>query len=187
MSVAKHFVGGVSEGRSQSLRSLLTPYQWLVLGVAWLGWVFDSMDATIYSLVLGPALKEFLGPQSSAEAVGWYGGIIFAIFLVGWALGGVVFGVLADYFGRARTLVITILFALISFGIVALSSNVRLSGAGAVHVNSPYAISMVQAALNQFYMLAAAAIVANVVVRDYATGYGQLIFSTPISKLTIRR
>lgn len=78
--------------------------------------------------------------------------------------------------------VITILFALISFGIVALSSNVRLAGAGAVHVNSPYAISMVQAALNQFYMLAAAAIVANVVVRDYATGYGQLIFSTPISK-----
>ncbi len=38
----------------------VTRYQWLVLFVAWLGWVFDSMDATIYALVLHPALEELL-------------------------------------------------------------------------------------------------------------------------------
>jgi MFS family permease len=87
----------------------LSGYQWLVLVVAWLGWVFDSMDATIYALVLAPALRELLGSRGSAENIGWYGGIIFAIFVAGWALGGIIFGVSADYFGRARTLVITIL------------------------------------------------------------------------------
>lgn len=87
----------------------LSRYQLLVLVVAWLGWVFDSMDATIYALVLTPALRELLGAAATPEAIGWYGGIIFSIFLIGWALGGVTFGVLADRFGRARMLVITIL------------------------------------------------------------------------------
>ena len=91
-------------------------YQYLVLATAWLGWVFDSMDATIYSLVLTPALRELLGPRGTPANIGWYGGIIFAVFLVGWALGGVVFGVLADYMGRARTLVITILIYAIFTG-----------------------------------------------------------------------
>ena len=80
----------------------LTGYQWLVLLVAWLGWVFDSMDALIYAQVMTPALKELLGARGSPQNIGWYGGIIFSIFIVGWALGGVLFGVLADYLGRSR-------------------------------------------------------------------------------------
>ena len=87
----------------------ISRYQWLVLFVAWLGWVFDSMDATIYALVMAPALKEILGPRGTPENIGWYGGLIFAIFVVGWAVGGIAFGITADYLGRARTLVITIL------------------------------------------------------------------------------
>jgi MFS family permease len=90
----------------------VTPYQWLVLVVAWLGWVFDSMDSTIYALVLHPALHELLadgGAAATTEQIGWYGGIIFSIFLVGWAVGGVGFGILADRLGRTRTLIITIL------------------------------------------------------------------------------
>jgi MFS family permease len=87
----------------------LSPYQWLVLLVAWLGWVFDSMDATIYALVMSPALGELLGNRASPETIGWYGGVIFAVFVAGWALGGVLFGIAADYIGRARTLVLTIL------------------------------------------------------------------------------
>jgi MFS family permease len=95
----------------------------LVLVVAWLGWIFDSMDATIYNLVLTPALRELLGPRSSPENIGWYGGIILAIFLVGWAVGGVLFGMLADYLGRARTLVITILIYALFTGLAALSHS----------------------------------------------------------------
>ena len=60
-----------------------TRYQWLVLVVAWLGWVFDSMDATIYALVLQPALRDLLpvqagGPVSQQEAILWHGGLIFS-------------------------------------------------------------------------------------------------------------
>jgi len=101
----------------------VTGYQWLVLVVAWLGWVFDSMDATIYALVMTPALKELLGRQGSSENIGWYGGIIFAIFVVGWALGGVIFGIAADYIGRARTLVITILIYAVFTGLAAFSHS----------------------------------------------------------------
>ncbi len=79
----------------------VTRYQWLVLFVAWLGWVFDSMDATIYALVLHPALEELLrisaGGAISVELVGWYGGIIFSIFLIGWAIGGVLFGIFSGF------------------------------------------------------------------------------------------
>ena len=103
----------------------ITRYQWLVLFVAWLGWVFDSMDSTIYALVLQPALTELLRTGASAsvsqEAIGWYGGIIFSIFLVGWAVGGVAFGVLADRVGRTRVLVWTILIYAIFTGLAALS------------------------------------------------------------------
>ena len=67
-----------------SWRRGVTRYQWIVLFVAWLGWVFDSMDATIYALVLHPSLEELLhiSDQSvlSAETIAWYGGIIFSVF-----------------------------------------------------------------------------------------------------------
>lgn len=119
--------------KQTSWREGVTPYQWLVLLVAWLGWVFDSMDATIYAIVLHPALEDLLtasagaGPSSpeaiGPEAIGWYGGIIFSIFLVGWAIGGVLFGVVADYFGRTKTLIITILIYAVFTGAAALSQT----------------------------------------------------------------
>ncbi|MBZ5545685.1 MAG: MFS transporter [Acidobacteriia bacterium] len=98
-----------SASRATSPWRQLSGYQWLVLFVAWLGWVFDSMDALIYSLVMTPALRELLGPHATPENIGRYGGAIFSVFVVGWALGGITFGVVADRLGRARTLVITIL------------------------------------------------------------------------------
>lgn len=105
----------------------VTRYQWLVLLVAWLGWVFDSMDSTIYTLVLHPALSELLGGGAgqavSSQLISWYGGIILAIFLIGWALGGVAFGVLADHFGRTRILVWTILIYALFTGLAALAQT----------------------------------------------------------------
>ncbi len=105
----------------------VTRYQWLVLLVAWLGWVFDSMDATLYALVLQPALNELLASQGagsvSPETIGWYGGIIFSIFLIGWAVGGVLFGIVADRWGRTRTLMVTILIYAVFTGMAALSAT----------------------------------------------------------------
>ena len=113
--------------QATSWRHGVSRYQWLVLFVAWLGWVFDAMDATIYALVLHPALHDLLRAQTggavSQEAIGWYGGIIFSIFLVGWAVGGVLFGIVADRFGRTKTLVFTILIYALFTGMAALSAT----------------------------------------------------------------
>ena len=110
-----------------SWRRGVTREQWLVLIVAWLGWVFDSMDATIYALVLHPALAELLHPSPGGsvpqEDIAWYGGIIFSIFLIGWTIGGIAFGILADRIGRTRTLMITILIYASFTGLAALSQE----------------------------------------------------------------
>ena len=105
----------------------VTRYQWLVLFVAWLGWVFDAMDSTIYTLVLHPALHELLGAktggQVSQETMAWYGGIILSIFLIGWAIGGVLFGVIADKLGRTKTLIFTIIIYALFTGLAAVSRS----------------------------------------------------------------
>ena len=104
----------------------VTRDQWLVLLVAWLGWVFDAMDATIYAIVLHPALHELLhsasGPPTTEE-IGWYGGIIFSIFLIGWSIGGITFGILADRYGRTKILIATIIIYALFTGAAALSGN----------------------------------------------------------------
>jgi MFS family permease len=106
----------------------ITSYQWLVLFVAWLGWVFDAMDATIYAIVLHPALHDLLSGGAAAapvsdQAIGWYGGLIFSIFLIGWAIGGICFGIVADYLGRTKTLIATILIYAVFTGLAALSQD----------------------------------------------------------------
>jgi len=92
-----------------------------VLLVAWMGWVFDSMDSTLYVLVLTPALKGLLGSGATEAAIAQHGGWILSIFLIGWAAGGVLFGVLADRIGRTRALVWTILIYATFTGLAAVS------------------------------------------------------------------
>jgi len=89
----------------------LTPNQIRGFWAAWAGWALDGMDSFIYSLVLVPALTELL-PRSGIEAtagnIGFYGSVLFALFLVGWGV-SMIWGPIADRFGRVRTLTLTIL------------------------------------------------------------------------------
>lgn len=87
----------------------LTKYQWTILLVAWLGWVFDVFDAAIFNFTKGAMMKEMLGEAGQKASGATYEGWIQGIFLAGWALGGLLFGVLADKWGRTKTLVLTIL------------------------------------------------------------------------------
>ena len=91
----------------------ITRYQWLVLAVAALGGLFDTMDGNLFNLVRQVAVRELLQPfvpaASLASETTRYGGIITAIFLLGWSAGGYVFGILGDRIGRTRTMVLTIL------------------------------------------------------------------------------
>ena len=78
---------------------------------AWGGWTMDGMDSFIYSLVLVPALRDLL-PRSGIPAtnanVGYYGGWLFALFMVGWGI-ALIWGPIADRFGRVRTMMFSIL------------------------------------------------------------------------------
>jgi len=102
-----------------------SPHQLRILLVTWLSWVLGAMDTMIYSLVLTPALQDLL--QTAAESpvaqtqIGWYGGLIFSIFLVGWAIGGVWLGAVADEIGRRKILVLTVILIAVSTGAAALS------------------------------------------------------------------
>jgi MFS family permease len=87
----------------------LTRRHWGVLGIAWLGWVFDTMDVFLLVLVKEPAMRDLLGPDATRESVSLYGGYALGITLVGWSLGGLLFGMVADRFGRTRTMALTIL------------------------------------------------------------------------------
>jgi MFS family permease len=83
--------------------------KWMVLIAAFLGWMFDGFEMGLFPLIGGPALKDLLGPAaaSAGDTDKWFGGII-AVFLVGAATGGVLFGWLGDRFGRVRAMSLSI-------------------------------------------------------------------------------
>jgi MFS family permease len=107
-------------------RPPLTRDQIRAFWAAWAGWALDGMNSFIYALVLIPALRDLL-PRSGIAAtpanIGYYGGLLFALFLIGWGL-SLVWGPLADRFGRARTLCLTIIFFSIFAMLSGLSTNV---------------------------------------------------------------
>jgi MFS family permease len=87
----------------------LTPVQKKAFLAAWLGWGFDGLDSFIYGLVAIPFVKELLPAGASNVEVTTKAALIQAVFLIGWALGGAVFGRVGDRLGRSRTLMLTIL------------------------------------------------------------------------------
>ncbi len=90
-----------------------TRYQWLVLFAAWLGWGFDVFDALLFNYVSRlciPSLLEISPSDPSINSVvTLWTGIITSVLLVGWGLGGIVFGLLTDRLGRSFTLLLTML------------------------------------------------------------------------------
>jgi MFS family permease len=87
----------------------VTRYQWLVLVIASLGWIFDIFEGQIFVATMKEAMPSLL-PEGSPEGLAEkYNDYAFAMFLIGGAFGGVFFGVLSDRIGRAKTLMITIL------------------------------------------------------------------------------
>jgi MFS family permease len=92
--------------------SPLTKNQLRGFWAAWGGWALDGMDSFIYALVLVPSLRELL-PRSGLAAtkgnIGVYGGLLFALFLIGWGL-AFLWGPIGDKFGRVRTLMLTIVW-----------------------------------------------------------------------------
>jgi MFS family permease len=127
----------------------LSRYQWFVFVVAALGWLFDTMDQQLFNLARKPALTQLLRntpiesevraevervmagateeergtaiAKSYGAKVDEYGGYATSIFMVGWALGGIFFGVLGDKVGRAKTMLMTVLCYSVFTGLSAIS------------------------------------------------------------------
>lgn len=99
-----------------------TSYQWLVLCSAFLGWLFDSADLNLFTLLLFPSVSQLLHTTNPA-AVAQIGGLIMAIKLFAWGLGGIFFGVVADRIGRSRTMILTIMIYAVFTGLSALAQN----------------------------------------------------------------
>lgn len=93
--------------------------QWLVLGAAFLGWMFDGVEIGLFPLVVRPALQS-LG-LADDSAIAYWNSIMVAAFLLGAASGGIVFGWLGDKLGRVRTMAVAILIYSLFTGACALA------------------------------------------------------------------
>jgi MFS family permease len=102
-------------------------YQWTVLFAAWLGWGFDVFDGLLFNYVAPncvPTLLHLpLGSPAAKSATLQYTGILTSLLLVGWAIGGIVFGKICDRVGRTRTLLLTMLLYSVGTAACALAPN----------------------------------------------------------------
>jgi MFS family permease len=140
------------------------------------------MAQQLFNLARKPAIRDLLGPGASGSMVDEQAGIATSIFMIGWAVGGVVFGVLGDRLGRAKTMVLTILGYSVFTGLSLLATGVwdfnvyrflcglGVGGQFAVGVAlvaevvparaRPYALGMVQAFSAVGNMIAALTVIA---------------------------
>ena len=111
-------------------RSLLdmNGYQWTVIFAAWLGWGFDVFDGLLFNYVAPNAVPALLGLEigsaaGKAATLQWTG-ILTSVLLIGWAVGGVIFGKVADRIGRTKTLMLTMLLYSIGTAACAFAPNI---------------------------------------------------------------
>ena len=102
----------------------LSGYHWFVLSVASMGWMFDTMAQQLFNLARKPAIKELLGAGASNATIDQQAAWATSIFMIGWAIGGVFFGILGDRIGRVKTMTITILSYTVFTGLSVLSTSV---------------------------------------------------------------
>jgi MFS family permease len=118
-------------------------YQKLAFWSAFLGYVFDCMDLNIFTLILVPSMRELL-QTADRDLVQQAGSVVIAVKLICWGVGGVLFGIIADRFGRARTLVVTILIYAVFTGLSGLARSweelIGLQGIAAFGIGGEWAV-----------------------------------------------
>src|SRR5260221_8548986 len=105
----------------------MTGYQWTVLFRAWLGWGFDVFDGLLFNYVAPTCVPTLLhltpGTAIAKAATLQWTGVLTSLLLIGWAVGGIVFGRVADRIGRTRTLLLTMLLYALGTAACALAPN----------------------------------------------------------------
>jgi len=141
------------KSEKRSIFEGVTFYHWLVVIIASFGWLFDCMDQRMFILAREPALKELvykeyvdkpptIQPQTTvsekqgetaivspekhaANLVKKYGGWATTLMILGWATGGIIFGIMSDKWGRVKTMVATLLVYSSFTGLSGIAQNIE--------------------------------------------------------------
>src|SRR3954467_8934724 len=105
---------------SQTWYRSLNATQWKTLFASNLGWMFDGYETFALILTVGVALRSLLDPSLYPQ-IPAYAGTVIAITLLGWGVGGLIGGILADYIGRRRMMIYAILAYSLMTGLSALA------------------------------------------------------------------
>lgn len=98
----------------------LTTKHWRVLTASFLGWIFDGYETYALVVALPPAMRSLLSTEQLQTPAVWAGTAIGAT-LLGWGIGGLIGGTLADYIGRKRIMIYSVLLYALLSGLTALS------------------------------------------------------------------
>jgi MFS family permease len=101
----------------------ISSYQWLVLLLTSLGWIFDVFEGQLFVASMNEAMPALLGASATAGDIAYYNNLALGAFLLGGALGGILFGMLGDRIGRKRTMTYTILLYSACTGLSALAQT----------------------------------------------------------------
>ena len=93
---------------------------WFVFSVASLAWLFDCLDQQLFNLARDGAMEALVADPARAAEFGSY---TTSVFLVGWAVGGLIFGALGDRFGRARILGLCVLLYSLCTGLSSFAAS----------------------------------------------------------------
>src|ERR1700722_3589917 len=118
----------VSEARQGGRLLDMSTYQWTVLFAAWLGWGFDVFDGLLFNYIAPTCVPTLLGlkigsPEAKSQTL-WWTGILTSLLLIGWGVGGIVFGRICDRIGRTKTLLLTMLMYAAGTALCAAAPNI---------------------------------------------------------------
>jgi len=156
-------------------------HQWTTFAGATLGWGLEGFDIALFALIVGPAVTELLGPGAGSAEIVFHIGLCVTIFLLGWTVGAVLFGVIADYFGRVWVLSLGVLMYAVFTAAAALSHEYWLfvlmrflAGLGS-GVERPVGATLVAESWRNKYRTKAT----GVMLSGYAAGYflASLVYS----------
>ena len=165
----------------------LNRYHWFVLVVCTLGWAFDCFNQQMFALNRKDAFTQLLKVEPGDPSVEKYTGYATSILMIGWATGGIFFGIMGDKLGRAKTMVMTILMFSVFTGMISLAYTVYdfmfyqfLTGLGvggqfAVGVSLVAETMPSRARPHALGMLQAFSTLANVTAAVIAMTFGQLV------------
>jgi MFS family permease len=101
----------------------LTPTHWRILAASFLGWIFDGYESYALIVVLPFALRTLLTPEQLKAGGPLWAGTAIGLTLLGWGIGGLIGGTLADYVGRKRMMILSVFLYALFTGITALSTT----------------------------------------------------------------